>query len=152
MPPGEVRRQALAQKDTPSQLQLEIRKRNPFEFPEQEASLNLAKSFEAVRKPFQDLISGYGITSAEYNILRILRGTNRPMATDEVFSHLLIPQTNLPEQLEQLVVKQYVARLPSNGQWNITEQGKSVLTKLDGPTLNLHRRQFANFSGRNRRV
>ncbi len=68
------------------------------------------------------------------------------MATDEVFSHLLIPQTNLPEQLEQLVVKQYVARLPSNGQWNITEQGKSVLTKLDGPTLNLHRRQFANFS------
>ncbi len=75
VPPGEVRRQALAQKDTPSQLQLEIRKRNPFEFPEQEASLNLAKSFEAVRKPFQDLISGYGITSAEYNILRILRGT-----------------------------------------------------------------------------
>ncbi len=28
----------------------------------------------------------------------------------------------------------------------ISIEGKSVLTKLDEPTLSLHRRQFANFS------
>lgn len=144
--PGEVRRQALAQRDTPSLLQLEIKKRNPFELPEQEASLNLAKSFETIRKPFVDLISSHNLTSAEYNILRILRGKNCPMTIDEVLSHLLIPLTNLPEHLETLVLKQFVTHLVDLGRWEITIQGKSVLKKLDEPILNLHRRQFANFT------
>ncbi len=103
MPPGEVRRQAIAQKETPSQLQLEIKKRNPFDLPEQEATLNLAKSFETIRKPFIELITVHDLTGAEYNILRILRGKNCPMTIDEVLEHLLIPQTNLLEQFEQLV-------------------------------------------------
>ncbi len=146
MAPGELRRQALTQNTTPSLLQLEIKKRNPFELPEQEASLNLAKSFEAIRRPFDELMSRYELTGAQYNILRILRGKNCPMTIDEVLSHLLIPLTNLPEHLEKLVSKQFIAHRSDLGQWEITNQGKSVLTKLDEPTLSLHRRQFANFS------
>ncbi len=144
--PGEVRRQALAQRDTPSLLQLEIKKRNPFELPEQEAGLNLAKSFEAIRRPFDELVRIHDLTGAEYNILRILRGKNCPMAIEEVQSHLLIPLTNLPEHLEKLVSKQFVAHLMDPARWEITIQGKTVLAKLDEPTLSLHRRQFANFS------
>jgi AraC-like DNA-binding protein/DNA-binding MarR family transcriptional regulator len=144
--PGELRRQALAQKATPSLLQLEIKKRNPFELPEQEAGLNLAKSFEAVRRPFDELMRSYDLSGAEYNILRILRGKNCPMTIDEVLSHLLIPLTNLPEHLEKLVSKQLVNHLVGSDQWEISIQGKSVLTKLDEPTLSLHRRQFASFS------
>lgn len=144
--PGELRRQARAQKATPSLLQLEIKKRNPFELPEQEASLNLAKSFEALRRPFDELMSSHDLLGAEYNILRILRGKNCPMASDEVQSHLLIPVTNLPEHLRKLVSKQFVTHLVDDGKWEITTQGKSALTKLDEPTLSLHRRQFASFS------
>lgn len=143
--PGAVRRQALAQRDTPSQLQREIKKRHPFELPEQEATLNLAKSFEAIRKPFADLISQYDLTGAEYNILRILRGKNCPMTIDEVHSHLLIPQSNLPEQIDFLFSKLYVRPVDSS-LWEITEQGNQVLGSLDEPTRNLHRRQFANFT------
>ncbi len=106
--PGELRRQALAQKATPSLLQLEIKKRNPFELPEQEASLNLAKSFEVIRRPFDEMMRSHDLTGAEYNILRILRGKNCPMTIDEVLSHLLIPLTNLPEHLEKLASKQLV--------------------------------------------
>lgn len=146
VPPGEVRRQGLAQRETPSLLQLEIKKRNPFKLPEQEASLNLAKSFEAIRRPFDELMSSHDLSGAEYNILRILRGKNVPMTFDEVESHLLIPLTNLAQHLEMLASKQYVAYLVDRERWEITTQGKSILTKLDEPTLNLHRRQFANFS------
>ncbi|MFN7732529.1 MAG: helix-turn-helix transcriptional regulator, partial [Pirellula sp.] len=56
MSPGAVRRLAMAQKDTPSQLQLEIKKRNPFESPEEEASLNFVKTFEAIRLRFEELL------------------------------------------------------------------------------------------------
>ncbi len=144
--PGELRRQALAQKATPSLLQLEIKKRNPFELPEQEASLNLAKSFEVIRRPFDEIMRSHDLTGAEYNILRILRGKNCPMTIDEVLSHLLIPLTNLPDHLDKLVSKQLVNHLAGSGQWEISIEGKSILTKLDEPTLSLHRRQFANFS------
>ncbi len=144
--PGELRRQALAQKATPSLLQLEIKKRNPFELPEHEASLNMAKSFEVLRRPFDELMRSHNLSGAEYNILRILRGTNCPMTIEVVESHLLIPLTNLPEHLEKLVSKQLVNHFVGTEQWEITIQGKSILTKLDEPTLSLHRRQFANFS------
>ncbi len=146
VPPGEIRRLALAQKDTPSLLQIEIKKRNPFELPEQEASLNLAKSFEAMRRPFDALMSHHDLTGPEYNILRILRGKNCPMTIDEVLSHLLIPLTNLPEHLDKLVSKQHITHQADPSRWEITPQGKSLLSKLDEPTLNLHRRQFAYFS------
>ncbi len=73
MTPGAVRRQAFAQKVTPSQLQIEIKKRNPFESPEQEAGLNLVKTFEVIRQAFEQLFGRHELTGAEYNILRILR-------------------------------------------------------------------------------
>ncbi len=110
MTPGAVRRQAFAQKATPSQLQLEIKKRNPFDAPEQEAGLNLVKTFEVIRQAFEELLNRHELTGAEYNILRILRGKNCPMSFDEVLSHLLIPHANLPQQFEQLVVKRYILR------------------------------------------
>ena len=146
MSPGAVRRQALARKDTPSQLQLEIKKRQPFESPEQEAGLNLVKSFEAIRRPFEELLGSHGLTGAEYNILRILRGQNCPMTLDEVLSHLLIPHANLPEYFEQLALKRYITHEMSTGLWEISKQGKSVLKKLDDPIMYLHRRQLAHFS------
>jgi AraC-like DNA-binding protein/DNA-binding MarR family transcriptional regulator len=146
MPPGEIRRQALTQKDTPSLLQLEIKKRNPFKLPEQEASLNLAKSFDAIRRPFDELMRSHDLTGPEYNILRILRGKDYPLTIDEILSNLLIPLTDLPEHLEKLGSKQLVNHLTGTGQWEITIQGKTVLKILDEPTLSLHRRQFANFS------
>lgn len=144
--PGAVRRQAFAQKLTPSQLQLEIKKRNPFESAEQEAGLNLVKTFEVIRQAFEELLGRHELTGAEYNILRILRGKNCPMSFDEVLSHLLIPHANLPEQFEQLVMKQCICQETHTGFWCITDQGRSLLADLDEPTMYLHRRQFAHFS------
>lgn len=144
--PGSVRRQAVAQKATPSQLQLEIKKRNPFELPEQETSLNLVKSFDVIRKQFDELLSSHNLSAPEYNILRILRGNNRPMTIDEVESQLLVPIDNLGHYLEQLVSKKFVVPLKESSQWEIAKHGKAVIIKLDDPTISLHRRQFANFS------
>lgn len=146
MSPGAVRRLALAQKDTPSQLQLEIKKRNPFESSEHEASLNFVKTFETLRQPFQELLDRHQLTGAQYNILRILRGNNLPMTSDEVLNQLLIPVVNVTEHLEQLALKQFIIQGAGSGLWEITKKGRSVLAELDEPTMKLHRRQFAHFS------
>ncbi|MBL8891437.1 MAG: helix-turn-helix domain-containing protein [Planctomycetaceae bacterium] len=146
MPPGEVRRQAQARKGTPSQLQLDIKKRNPFEFAEQEVGLNFVKSYEAIRRPFEELLENHGLSGAEYNILRILRGRNSPMTFDEVVSHLLIPHANVPEHFARLVSRQYIIQEKDSFQYVITDLGQSVLKKLDEPIMSLHRQQFAHFS------
>lgn len=144
--PGAIRRQALAQKATPSQLQLEIKKRNPFESAEQEASLNIVKTYETIRLPFQELLDRHALTGGQYNILRILRGNNSPMTSEEVLGQLLVPHVNVSEQLEQLVLKQFISQSAESEAWEITEKGMAVLTELDEPTMYLHRRQFAHFS------
>lgn len=146
MPPGEVRRQAQARMHTPSQLQLDIKKRNPFDSAEQEVGLNFVKSYEAIRRPFEELLGSHGLNGAEYNILRILRGRNSPMTFNEVLSHLLIPHANVPEQFASLLSKTYITLDGEASQYVITSHGLSVLRKLDEPTMSLHRRQFANFS------
>lgn len=146
IPPGEVRRQAQARKGTPSQLQLDIKKRNPFDSAEQEVGLNFVKSYEAIRRPFDELLGSHGLSGAEYNILRILRGRNSPMTFDEILSHLLIPHANVPEHFERLVFRQFIIQEADCSQYVITSHGQSVLKKLDEPTMSLHRRQFAHFS------
>lgn len=146
MPPGEARRQSQARKHTPSQLQLDIKKRNPFESAEQEVGLNFVKSYEAIRRPFEELLESHGLSGAEYNILRILRGRNSPMTFDEVVSHLLIPHANVPEQFARLLSKQYIGLDADTSQYVISSHGQSVLKKLDEPTMSLHRQHFAHFS------
>lgn len=146
MSPGAVRRLALAQKDTPSQLQLEIKKRNPFESPEEEASLNFVKTFEAIRLRFEELFDRHNLKGPQYNVLRILRGKNCPMTLEEVQSHLLVPNDHLQAHFEELASKRLIGRVADSASWEITGNGTELLRKLDEPTMSLHRRQFAHFS------
>jgi DNA-binding MarR family transcriptional regulator len=146
MSPGAVRRLAMAQKDTPSQLQLEIKKRNPFESPEEEASLNFVKTFEAIRLRFEELFDRHDLTGPQYNVLRILRGKHCPMTFEEVQSHLLVPNDHLQADFEELASKRWIGRVADSASWEITGNGTELLGKLDEPTRSMHRRQFAHFS------
>ena len=57
-----------------STLQAEIRKRKPFDLPEQEAHLNLLRTGEVLAFPFEQLFAEHGLSGPQYNVLRILRG------------------------------------------------------------------------------
>ena len=55
-------------------LQREIKKRRPFESLEQEAMLNLLRTNDRFQFRFARLFREHGLTSSQYNVLRILRG------------------------------------------------------------------------------
>ena len=55
-------------------LQTELKKRQPFESPEQEAYLNLLRTYGVLSAPFIQLFKQHGMTDTQYNALRILRG------------------------------------------------------------------------------
>ena len=57
-----------------SGLQDELKKKLPFESPEQEAMLNLARTNDTFELAFVRLFRSHKISPPQYNILRILRG------------------------------------------------------------------------------
>jgi DNA-binding MarR family transcriptional regulator len=55
-------------------LKHEIVQGRPFDSVEEEAILNLMRTSDAVQRAFQHRMRTWGITSTQYNVLRILRG------------------------------------------------------------------------------
>ena len=55
-------------------LKLEIQQAPPFSSAEEEALLNLLRTSDCLNRALQQKIRGWGLTSTQYNVLRILRG------------------------------------------------------------------------------
>ncbi|MGB6974766.1 MAG: MarR family transcriptional regulator [Terracidiphilus sp.] len=55
-------------------LKHEIAQQQPFSGPEEEALLNVMRTADCLERAFQHRARPWGITSTQYNVLRILRG------------------------------------------------------------------------------
>jgi hypothetical protein len=55
-------------------LKLEIAQEPPFSSPEEEALLNLVRTADWLNRAFHRNTRDWGVTSTQYNVLRILRG------------------------------------------------------------------------------
>ncbi len=129
-------------------LQDEIKKRSPFASPFQEAALSIIRTADRIQLAFERLFREHSITTAQYNVLRILRGESKPLPVLEIASRTItaVPGiTGLVDRLEKAGLVQrtrcdrdrriiYVA---------ITPAGSEKLAKLDQPVLLLHRQQMS---------
>jgi DNA-binding MarR family transcriptional regulator len=55
-------------------LKTEIAQTPPFSSPEEEALLNVMRTSDVLHREFHRRARGWGVTSTQYNVLRILRG------------------------------------------------------------------------------
>ena len=55
-------------------LKLEIAQERPFSSQEEEALLNLLRTSDCLQRAFHCKTRNWGLTSTQYNVLRILRG------------------------------------------------------------------------------
>jgi DNA-binding MarR family transcriptional regulator len=134
-------------------LQHDIKKRQPFDSPEQEAVLNLFRTSDRLQHRFARLFAEHGLTSSQYNILRILRGEGGPLQCMEIAQRTItvVPGiTGLIDRLEQkdppLVRRKRSAQDRRVIHVSITQAGLDVLGKLDKPLLELHRQMLVHFS------
>src|SRR3954451_10775203 len=125
-------------------LQQEIKKKRPFDLPEQEAMLNILRTADQLQIRFARLFRSFGLTPQQYNILRILRGEGRALPILEIASRMItvVPGiTGLVDRLENagLVERKrcdhdrrviYVA---------ITPKAIDTLAEIDDPLEKLHR-------------
>ena len=72
-------------------LQAELKKREPFACPEQEAMIGLLRVSDWSTNRFGALFREFELTSSQYNVLRILRGAGEPLPVQEISSRMIQP-------------------------------------------------------------
>ncbi len=132
----------------PPDLQIELYKRDPFDSPEQEAYLALARTSAVLSAHFDELFKRQGLTQPAYNALRILRGAGpEGRSCDEVGQHLVTQVPDVTRLIDRLQAADLATRTRSTRDKRvtyvkITPKGLALLGKLDAPVLELHRAQL----------
>ena len=132
-------------------LQRELKKKRPFESPEQETILNVLRTNDQYQLRFGRLFRAYRLTPSQYNILRILRGEGAPLPILEIANRTItvVPGiTGLIDRLEKsgFVVRQ---RCPEDRRViyvALTEKGHATLSAIDEPLGELHERLIGHLS------
>ena len=127
-----------------SGLQHELKKRRPFDSPEQEAVLNLARTHDRIQIRFERLFRPYGLTASQYNVLRILRGEGRPLPVLEIAERTIAVVPGITGLIDRLERAGLVARERSAEDRRvvfvaITTKAQDLLAELDEPLLALHK-------------
>jgi MarR family transcriptional regulator, 2-MHQ and catechol-resistance regulon repressor len=129
---------------TASRLQHEIKKKRPFDSPEQEAILNLLRTNDWIDNRFGKLFRNFGLTNSQYNVLRILRGEGQPLPSLEIADRMIqvVPAiTGLIDRLQkqELVSRRRCLEDRRVVYVEITSKGLALLKQLDAPLEELHR-------------
>jgi DNA-binding MarR family transcriptional regulator len=120
-----------------SALQREIRQRRPFQSAAHEAVVGLLRTADLIRRHAAALVEPHGITTQQFNVLRILRGAgDAGLPTLEVAERMIERTPGVTRLLDRLEAKELVRRQRCRNDrrqhlcW-ITEKGLAVLKKID---------------------
>lgn len=137
----------------PRDLAEEIGKKRPFDQTEVEAYLNLVRTYEHLEAMCARFFKAHGISSPQYNVLRILRGHKQPMRTYQVAEDMVTREPDITRLLDRLVSRGFIMRQRCADDrrvvWvQLSESGIALLKKLDRPVSELHRAMLGHLSER----
>ena len=118
----------------------EIKQTRPFRSKSQETAVALLRTAHLVRRKLEAVVASEGLTSQQYNVLRILRGARAPLPTMEISDRMIETACGITRLIVTLEEKGLVRR----EQWagdrrqflcQITPAGARALEKLE-PMMN----------------
>ncbi|MEM6458520.1 MAG: MarR family transcriptional regulator [Planctomycetota bacterium] len=138
----------------PPTLQSELKKRQPFDCPAEEAYLNLVRTAGVLSGEFAALFKAHGLSESTYNVLRILRGAKRGESAEglpslEVAERLVTRVPDITRLVNRLIEAGLASRCRADddrrvARVSITPAGLEVLRRLDRPVRRLHTRQLGH--------
>ena len=137
---------------TTPKLQHELKKKRPFESPEEEALLSVVRTSDQLQIRLARLLREYGLTSpTQYNILRILRGEGKPLPILEIASRTITVVPGITGLIDRLEQAGFVNRLRCERDRRViyvalTDQGMTTLAALDEPLVALHQELLGHLS------
>lgn len=134
-----------------SSLQQEIKKKEPFELPEQEAMLNILRTADQLQIRFTRLFRKFGLTGQQYNVLRILRGEGRPLPILEIASRMITVVPGITGLIDRLEAASLVERKRCDNDRRVTyvaiaPRAEEILAEIDGPLVELHKHSLGHMT------
>jgi DNA-binding MarR family transcriptional regulator len=114
----------------------EIKQTRPFESRSQEAVVALLRTAHLIRRRVEAITATEGLTSQQYNVLRILRGAKTPLPTMEISDRMIETACGITRLITTLEEKAFLRREQWEGDrrhmlCQITPAGLRVLERLD---------------------
>lgn len=102
----------------------------------QKGIINLIYTFNWMNEKTKPLFDKEGITSQQYNILRILRGAGTPISTLQIRERMLDKMSDTSRIVDRLVLKGLAKKNTCKADKrlvdvSITEEGKKILATID---------------------
>jgi DNA-binding MarR family transcriptional regulator len=102
----------------------------------QKANLNIIYTFNWMNEQMKGLFEKHGLTSQQFNILRILRGAGQPLSTLQIRQRMLDKMSDTSRIVDRLIIKNLAKKVVCKTDKrlvdvSITENGRKLLAKLD---------------------
>jgi DNA-binding MarR family transcriptional regulator len=132
----------------PSRLQAEIKQSKPFPSPVAEALLSILRTAAVIEHHLAEVLKPFGITTTQYNVLRILRGAGQKgMCGREVGERLVSKVPDVSRLLDRtedlgLIRRERDPEDRRHVTARITDKGLAVLEKSTPALEAIQRRRF----------
>ena len=138
-------------------LRTEIKQQKPFGSLEEETYLNLQRTAAALTQKVLHLLKPFGLSPAQYNALRILRGAGPGgLPCKEISLRMITHDPDVTRLIDRLEKEDLVERRRESSDRRvimvrITRKGLKVVADLDRPVAELHLEQLAHMKRRDLR-
>ena len=123
-----------------SSLAATLKQNRPFASLEQEVYLSILRTASELSYAVDQLFRPFGITSSQYNVLRILRGAGTEgLCRNEISERMVTATPDMSRLLDRMVRAAWVTRERAaqdrrQVSTHITKSGMELLTRLEKPT------------------
>ncbi|HEY2783666.1 MAG TPA: MarR family winged helix-turn-helix transcriptional regulator [Fimbriiglobus sp.] len=120
-----------------------------FDSPEQEAYLNLWRTYDRLRAFEDDLFAAFDLTPQQYNVLRLLDSAPEGVRTLSLADRLVSRAPDVTRILDKLEMQKWVRRRRSDKDRrtvmvSITAEGRALVKAVAGPLRACHARQLGH--------
>ena len=132
------------------QIRKETRHKKPFRRVEDEAFVNLLRTVDALMQGVAATLKPSGLSPAQYNVLRILRGAGPDgLACREIGERMIAKDPDITRLLDRLEERGLISRSRDRADrrvitTRITDKGLRILKELDKPIEELHVKQLGH--------
>ena len=135
-----------------SKLQDEIKQRKPFESLQAEVYLNLVRTTDALTRGVEDILKLAGLTHAQYNVLRILKGAGEHgLCCREIGDRMITRDPDITRLVDRMERRRLVARSRDSRDRRVitvrvTAEGLKTLKDLEAPLAAYNRKLLVHMS------
>ena len=119
---------------------------------EDQTFIAIQRTADGLAQDAEQLLKGNGLTGAQYNVLRILRGAEPAgLACSDIAERMISHDPDMTRLLDRMEKRGMITRQRQTDdrrvvRTRITSDGLGLLKRLDQPVRELHKRQFRNIA------